>query len=550
MRKLDLLRALASRRALVLAGAALAPSCQFAAPRPIDPLPPITPEVLQHFRLTAAPVVSEAADSAPLEPIHVLGQSARADGEALGAASAEIELEDVLRSVETHFPLVLAALEEVSIAEGQLLQSRGNFDTRLNAQGAFDLEGFYESDVFDFGVEQPLEFWGMNFSGGYRIGRGDFAVYDGKAKTNKDGEARLGMTLPLLQGRAIDSRRVALWRARLAREQAEPIVLFKRLEATRKAADSYWKWVGAGRKREIALRLLALAEDRTNQLELAVREGLLAPINLVENERLIVDRRQSLLRAERGVQQAALALSLYWRDEQGQPAVPADSALPYEFPTPRDVAEVFVPGHEDLALARRPEVRVLELEIARLELELGLAENDILPRLDLGVFGSQDYGGAANTPDDKDPFELTALLRFQLPIQRSLARGKVRETQAKIAKLTREAQFLGDSVRNDVRDVTSALNQSYQRIGQSRENVRLAAELAEAERVQLRGGQSDLLRVNLREQQAAIAAQSLVEVLEEHFRALAEYRAVVGLPYDEVVAGGAIGSSAPDGAQR
>jgi hypothetical protein len=56
--------------------------------------------------------------------------------------------------------------------------------------------------------------------------------------------------------------------------------------------------------------------------------------------------------------------------------------------------------------------------------------------------------------------------------------------------------------------------------------------------------------VNLREQQAAVAALSLVEVLEEHFRSLAEYRAVVGLPYDEVVAGGAIGSGAPAGAQR
>lgn len=540
----------AARRIALVAAAALA-GCQFDPPRAIDPLPPLTPEVLAHFRLSETDAAKVANDpNAPLASIHVLGQSVRADKEGVGAASAAIELEDVLRSVETHFPLVLAALEEVAIAEGQVQQARGNFDTRLGSQGVFDLEGFYESEVFDFSVEQPLEFWGLNFSGGYRIGRGDFADYDGKAKTNKDGEVRLGVTLPLLQGRELDARRVALWRARLAREQAEPVVLLKRIEATLKAADSYWKWLGAGRKREVALRLLALAEDRMSQVELAVSEGLIAPINLDENRRLIVERRQNLLRAERGLQESALVLSLYWRDAQGQPSTPPDRALPYEFPVPRDVAEVLVPGHEELALARRPEVRALELEIARLELELKLAENDVLPRLDLGVFGSQDYGGAANTPDDKDPFELTALLRFQLPLQRNLARGKAREAQAKLAKLAREAQFLADRVRTDVRDVASALTQSYLRIDQARENVRLAGVLAEAERVQLRAGQSDLLRVNLREQQAAVAALSLVEVLEEHFRSLAEYRAVVGLPYDEVVAGGSIGSVAPADAGR
>ena len=45
------------------------------------------------------------------------------------------------------------------------------------------------------------------------------------------------------------------------------------------------------RRRELALRLLALAEDRMEQIQLAVDEGLLAKINVTENERLIVDRR-------------------------------------------------------------------------------------------------------------------------------------------------------------------------------------------------------------------------------------------------------------------
>ncbi len=513
-------------------------ACQLRPPATFDPLPGLRREVIERFVLAHAD-----QSEAPLGPIHVLGRSRRADDEATDAPFAEIELNDVLLAVETHFPLVLAALEEVEIAEGRLQQARGGFDTRVGALGAFDLEGFYQSETIDFGVEQPLEFWGLNLSSGYRIGRGDFAVYDGKRKTNKEGEWRLGVSVPLLAGREIDARRVSLWRARLARDAAAPLVLHKRLEATLKAAQSYWKWVAAGRSREIAIRLLALAEDRMAQIDLAVREGLLAGINLIENQRLIADRRSALLRAERKLQESALVLSLFWRDERGQPATPRNEMLPYEFPQPRDVSSLLRPDDEDLALAQRPELRLVDIELERLQLELELARNDVLPRLDAGVFGSQDLGSASSTPDDKEPFELTALLRFQLPLQRSLARGQTRESQAKLRKLTRERQFLADAVRNDVRDVTSALTQTWARIAQAEENVRLAHELAQAERIQLAAGQSDLLRVNLREQQAAAAAGGLVEVYEEYFSALAQYRFALGLPYDEVVAGGAIGEA-------
>jgi hypothetical protein len=69
----------------------------------------------------------------------------------------------------------------------------------------------------------------------------------------------------------------------------------------------------------------------------------------------------------------------------------------------------------------------------------------------------------------------------------------------------------------------------------------LAERLEQAERLQLEAGESDLFRVNLREQQSALAAAGLVDVLAEHFKALADYRAVLGIPYDEVRAGEGVG---------
>lgn len=510
--------------ATVLAAGSLA-ACQAAPPRLPGPPARLAPEVLERF--TLAPPESPPA----LEPVHLLGRSASADEEGTGAPAAAIELDDVLDAVERHFPLVLAAREEIEIAEGALQRARGGFDTRLESRGEFDVEGFYDRDRFDVAVEQPTALWGLGFEGGYRFGGGDFPVYEGGEKTNEDGELRLKMSLPLLQSRTIDPRRVELWRARLGRQQADPIVQAKLLETTRDAAEAYWAWVAAGRLREIAVRQLALAEDRREQVELAVAEGFLAPINLTENQRLIVDRQARLVGAERRLQETAIALSLYWREADGRPAVPDDGLLPYEFPAPRPAADVLIGGDDVLAIEQRPEVRAVRLDLEKLALERDLARNAILPRLDLGVFASRDLGAAVNVPDDKGDLELGALLTLEVPLQRRRARGTGRELQAKLSQLERKAQFLREVIVSDVQDARSALTQSWLSIGQARENVRLANELADAERFQLAAGESDLLRVNLREQQAAAAAASFVDVLEKYFRALAGYRAVLGVPY-------------------
>ena len=445
-----------------------------------------------------------------------------------------MQLDDVLLSVESHFPLILAALEEYEIARGRVLQAEGGFDTRLGLKSKLGLEGYYENERADLLLEQPTKLWGTTLSGGYRYGGGDFAVYDDEARTDEAGEFRLGVLLHLLQNGSIDPRRVALWRARLQEQQAEPIVTQKRLEATRKASDAYWKWLAWGKKRAIAQRLLQLAEGRQEQVEILVEEGQLAKINLVENQRLIVERRSNHVRAERGLQEAAILLSLFWRDAKGRPRLPADGRLPGEFPSARSPQETLVPGDAELALEQRPEVRAIEIERERLALDLSLARNQLLPQFDVGVFASQDAGDQSRTIDDRGPFELEALFKFSVPLQRRKPRGKVRELRAKLSKLERETQYLQDLVVNEVRDASSALTQAWMRLGLARENVELALGLEEAERLALEEGESDLFRVNLREQQTALAASAEVDVQREYFQALTDYRAVLGVAHDEL----------------
>lgn len=542
-------RPLEPRRRLVLGAAAVglsAIACRTPLPE-VRPSPAaVTPAEATRFRLegpehemepSPLDIVGSAPEGISSElPIRSRPTEPRAPGNPEG-----LRVEDVLVSVEQNFPLILAALDTLEVAEGKLIAAQGGFDLRLSAKAGAELEGFYENERANVTLEQPTMLWGTSLIGGYRIGRGDFADYDGKAKTLTDGEVRGGVSVPLLQGGRIDERRVTLWQARMQREQALPLVLQKRLEATRKAVKSYWKWVSAGQKYEVARRLLALAENRQEAVTLAVQEGELREIALVENRRLIVEREAILFGAERELQAASIALSLYLRDDAGVPVVPGQELLPLEFPMPRDPELVVLDDDVQTALARRPELRVLELERSQADLDIDLASNQLLPKLDLGVLASQDIGDQVSTPDDKEPFELEATLRFELPVQQRKARGSGRAAQARRSKLERELQFLRDQVSIEVQDAASALRQSYLRVERVIENLELAGRLEEAERLLLREGQSDLLRVNLREQQTAAAAGSMIDVLAEHFRSLADYRAVLGLPYDEVLEGRAVG---------
>ncbi|MEM6674923.1 MAG: TolC family protein [Planctomycetota bacterium] len=446
-----------------------------------------------------------------------------------------LTFEVLLRSVEEQFPLVLAALEEVQIAAGEQLSAQGNFDLQIGAGADFGLQGFYENERGGVFLEQPTTLGGATFFGGYKLGQGDFPIWEGDRRTNEDGEFSAGVNLPLLRGREIDARRLALWQARINQAQAQPIVIRSRLDATLKAATAYWKWVAAGQKLKIAEGLLALAEDRQQGIDDFVAEGEFAPIVSTDNQRLLADRRAIVFQSERDLQEAAIALSLFWRASDGAPRIPSRAQLPPGLPTPQDPALFVREGDVELALSQRPEVRALELELESIQLDVQKTENDLLPLLDVAVAASQDYGDAVSDPDDKGPFEFDAFVRFDLPLQRRAARGRLQSLAGKEIQTERKLQLTRDTVVAQVRDAESALRQTWLILDQSRINVRLAGAMEEAERIELFEGESNLLLVNIREQDTARAEADLVDVIAEHFRSLAVYRARLGVPYDEVL---------------
>ncbi|ANM31445.1 hypothetical protein ABI59_20505 [Acidobacteria bacterium Mor1] len=435
-------------------------------------------------------------------------------------------LGEVLGSVERHYPGLLAAEELREIAAGKLQAGRGRFDTELRA-GYEDRSGFYDNLQASLGVRQPLRRLGGDIEAAYRLGRDSFADYDGDLLTNRDGEWSVDARLPLARDLRIDDRRVALESAEIEVERVTPRIREARISARRLAERAYWEWLSAGQKYRIAEDVLELAENRQSALEASVEEGLIAGILLVDNERLIAERTASLISAERGLQDAAIDLSVFYRDSEGNPRVVDAGRLPADFP-PLDAPAVRLDG--DIANARdsRPEPQLLRQKRRQLELEARGARNKLQPKIDLKLNVSQDVGDIVSNPDDKSELAVKAGIAFGLPIQRREAAGKLREREGELRRIDQQIRLLEDRIEAQVREAHNAWTQAFRRYEQASRSLDLARELEDAERIQVQEGNSDLLRLNIREQQSAQAAVFLVDAMTEYYEARNDYRAALG----------------------
>jgi len=470
---------------------------------------------------------------------YVMEPLEQADVAEVGGGRA-VGLLEVLRSVDAHHPPLDAARQRVDAAEGQRLAAEGGFDLNIQGRLTGTLLGYYQYGRAELRLEQPTPFWGTTFFGGWRIGRGfnrDLPDYFRFDETLDGGEFRLGATVPLWRDGPIDSRRATLWRAEAGatavREDFEARTLRVRLAAT----ESHTRWVAAGRRYLVVRAVLELAEARDMQIASRVSAGAVAAIEHLENRRAILERRQALVVARRGLEQRAIALSLYLRRDDGSPRVASFSEVPTAVSLPGALADT-----EAQSIARaldgRPEMRRFAAQRRQSEVSVELAENQFSPRIDLTVTGSVDVGGPGTEDVDVarrfqtqyGPPNLEASLLVQVPLQFRDARGRIQQTRSELGALDSEWELLRDQIQIEVLDARSAVAATEENVSLAIDSMRIAEAVAEAERERFDNGATSLLIVNIREAAAASAAQLVVDAEADLILAHALYRAATATP--------------------
>lgn len=439
------------------------------------------------------------------------------------AAAQPPALDDVLASVEVHFPLLVAAEAERIAAEGALMSAQGGFDPQATAQGWWKT-GPYDQGYVEGRVSQATPLYGLQLGAGWRYGEGSFATYDGWYDTKDGGEVFVDATLPLLKGGFTDDRRTDIAVARASRDAALAKVEAKRIEVAHKARLVWWKWVGAGATLAIAERMRDVAATTLQATQRRIDAGDLAPISLIDAQRVRVEREVDVLAAQRTLDAAAYLLGLYLRDGSGTPS-DLVGVLPPELPTPPALTVEPVDTSLTLALGRHPDLVGLQAKQRSIAAKQKLARLAVLPKLDLKVELRQDLTSDAEAAE---PFDAKVGGVFDVSFLQRAARGKRRTADAEAAAVDAALGYARDELAAEVRTAHTTVVAAHRQAVLADELALLARQLEDATRQRFSLGDADLFAVYLREQSAMKAAQSRVYAWVAYHSAQADLLAATG----------------------
>ncbi|MBX9687517.1 MAG: TolC family protein [Candidatus Obscuribacterales bacterium] len=462
----------------------------------------------------------ESIDLRPALPTVAGSKDSQREGKALS-------FENFLKAVDKNYPKLLSADAERKISSAKRLEKSGAFDPTLNhlseylrVQDTFT-PGKAKEAVHNESRLDLLTRSGIKVFTGMRLNPNDTKTPF--VPTGKAGEYYAGMSVPLLRGLRINEKSAAEQQAKLGEPLAANIYGSTRLEVLLKAAATYWEWVGARARINVAQNLLSLAEIRVTQVKGRVEKGDSAALEIAESEQEIQRRQATLIKTERELQKASISLSVFLWDENGEPRkLPAKEEMPELGPEPRNLSETEWLEGRKFALELRPELKRIRLEKEQARIDLRLAENQILPAMDAYFLQGADTG-----PQGIGPV-VRAGMNVSMPLRQRSARGLAEAARLKIQKLNFDEKAEKLRIQTEVDDTVSAMNAAYERYSATKQEVKKALEVEVGERKRFAAGDSTVFLVNQRERTTAEAKMRLLEIHVEYLQALAAFRAVSG----------------------
>ena len=411
-------------------------------------------------------------------------------------------IDKIIESSQKNYPQILNFYEKVASKEGKVLESLGFFDIKIKNQYQDKTRGFYDGKINDISIEKQNGFLGSKIYGGYRKSFGSFADYDGNNFTNDEGEYRIGGSFSLLRNRAIDTGRLDLITSQFELKESQIQLEKIKNEITRDATKSYWNWVISGYIYQTYENLYELAKKRDSQLKIRHQKGDIAQIILTENHRNVLNRQSLMQEAKNNFDNSTLALSMYYRGQNGEMLLANITELPkIDFDLSKNLSNKI---DEDISysLKNRPELRLLKIQIEQENNNLSQAKNLHQPKLDLQFEASKDLGQG---PKSRAQSNNQVKLDFELPLQQNVAKGKIANASSKIKAIKYEEQFYRDKISNDIQQLHNSLKNILQIYSNYLEELKLSQILEKAEKERFQNGHSDFFLINLREQEVANA---------------------------------------------
>ncbi|KPJ56540.1 MAG: hypothetical protein AMS16_02215 [Planctomycetes bacterium DG_58] len=294
-------------------------------------------------------------------------------------------------------------------------------------------------------------------------------------------DAYIVISQPLLRDAGIDIAMSNIYTARnnlrMSRYNFKNNVMSTLSEMQR----TYWDLVFAIDDLEVKKKSLRLMKDTLEQTQAQVDAGLLAPIEITRVLAEVAEKEKDILTAQKTVRDKEDQLRRFINKKGSNlvadvGVIPLERAAyqPVQLEAPREVRE---------ALLYRPDYQGAKINIANHNIELVIAKNDKLPKVDLSAtFSMNGLGG--NTTDSFETLKTnhfhdwSATVSVEIPLgNRSARAGYLKARLGKVQALL-ELEKLEQDVIINVKENARQVLTDLKRI----RATRVARELAEARR--------------------------------------------------------------------
>jgi outer membrane protein TolC len=430
--------------------------------------------------------------------------------------------------VRANHPLTKQADLFLDLGRQELRRARGGFDPLIYGDVS---EKEYNSIQYynrrQGGISIPT-MAGVEFNGFYEQNSGTYL--NPERNVPQQGLLGAGAALNLGQGLFIDSRRAALRKAQIYVESTsvERIQMLNNLflEANR----SYWNWSAFYKNKEILEEGVKLAEIRFQGIRDSYILGDLPAIDTVEAYTQVLNRKYRLEAANFDYFNALQQLNVFLWDESDQPFYLSETTIP------QDINSDFVLNTDAetlwLALENHPEIRLLDFNLADLEIERRLRADQLKPTIKL------KYNLLAPTFDQ---FQYLPILEnnynfgisFKTPLFLRRERGALGVVKARICMSTYDRDLravrLEANLKRDIAQFENFKNQ-YSLFFANVDNLDL---LLKGELIRFEIGESSLFLINAREVSLIDSRLILNDIAAKRNIAYARMLNSAGLGFDE-----------------
>lgn len=445
-------------------------------------------------------------------------------------AQNTITVDDVLASSAAHYPEIKAALETIEEREGGIVKSLGAFDASVDSDYYNRVAGFYDGQYLDTKIIKPFQDYGAKATFGYRYSEGDYPVYEDYFFTNEGGEINASISLSLLRNRDIDPARFRLNNSEIQLDRAYIDLLEKQLDIQNRAYDAYLDWLAAGKELAVYQELLSIATKRQKALKTKVSKGDIAEIMLTENQQFILQRRETLLEAERKFNNAINKLGLFLRDDTGTMLETDYTQLPATFPISPNLDVNILEERIEGIMLSVPNVRRLEAVKAEADNQIALGENNVLPAFDLTFGAADDFGDRFNSREDP---EATVRVSVSVPLQKRYGAGDIQQGEAKKQRADYDKNLMLDQLKINFRNILNNIQAGQEIVGVTEQEIDVTQKMERAEITRFENGQSDFFLVNIREVNKTNARINNIKALKYLSSVYADYLAM-SLDLDEL----------------